>query len=198
MFMNRLRNLKLMEEDGGAGGGGTPAETPKTPEIDYQKIADMVSGKLNATEDSVLKGYFKNMGLSKEEAEQAISTFKEQKKKNQPDVGELQRQAADAQNQVLLAQIETESLKMAAEIGIDLKTMPYVLKMADTKEVIIEGKVSGEKLKEVLLKVLEDIPQLKTTPENQGAGFKFGAGGGTGGQDATEDALDKIFGVKKK
>lgn len=84
----------------------TPTTPPATPPavpagqtapaaaIDYEKIASLIAGKQTATEDSVLKGYFKQQGLSQEEMAQAINTFKQQKAAQQPDVGALQQQAA--------------------------------------------------------------------------------------------------------
>jgi len=204
MFMNKFNKLPLFDADGGVGGaggsgdGGTGATAQKV-EIDYDKIADILAGKQKVTEDNVLKGYFKSQGLSKEEAEQAIATFKAEQEKNKPDFAAVQKQAADAQAAALQAQIERDAMILAADVGVDLKTMPYVLKMADLSEATAEGKVDNEKLKAALLKVLEDVPSLKAnTDPAQGKGFRFGAGGSGEPNDATEDALDRIFGVKKK
>ena len=44
-----------------------PTPTPAPVEIDYDKLAQLISGKQAATEDSLLKGYFKQQGLSQEE-----------------------------------------------------------------------------------------------------------------------------------
>ena len=41
-----------------------PQPTPAQPEIDYDKIASILDGKQKATEESVLKGYFKEQGLT--------------------------------------------------------------------------------------------------------------------------------------
>ena len=57
---------------------GTSAAINQPPTIDYDRIAQILEGKQAATEDSVLKGYFKQQGLSKDEAEQAIAAFKQQ------------------------------------------------------------------------------------------------------------------------
>ena len=47
--------------------------------IDYAKIQEMIDGRNAKTEDSILKSYFEKQGLSKEEMESAINTFKTQK-----------------------------------------------------------------------------------------------------------------------
>ncbi len=194
---------------GGEGAGGTGGtdgsgaqtgsnqiqQTQQIPAFDYEKLASIITGKQSVTEDTVLKSYFKQQGLSQEEMKQAIDAFKAEKAKNQPDPNALQAQAQQAQAAALQAEMEKESLLMAGEIGVDLKTIPYLMKMADVKDVVVEGKIDKEKLKEALNKVLEDVPQLKAQTEtNGGNGFKFGASGG-GGNTATDDQLKAAFGL---
>ena len=139
------------------------AQTQAVPTIDYDRIKQMIDGTLAAKEDTALKAYFK----------QAIATFKEQKAKNQPNVEALQQQTTQAQQQAQQALIERDAYKLSAELGIDLKTMPYVLKLADMSAVVgSDGKIDQEKLKEALNKVLEDVPQLKPQSEVQQNGFR--------------------------
>lgn len=210
-MFNRLfaRFIPMMEGDGGGGTGGSGGSSggdggsgsqggSSGVEIDYDKLASIINGKQSAAEESVLKSYFKQQGLSPEEAKQAIATFKEEKAKNTPDVGVLQQQAANAQQQALAANIEKESFLLSGELGVDLKTMPYLIKMADLKDVAPEGSVDKEKLKEALEQVLKDVPQLKGQAQgSERGGFRFGADGGDSPND-TEEKLDRIFGVKKK
>lgn len=204
------RFMPMMEGDGGAGGGtggsggsggegGTGgnggAGQQVTPEIDYEKLAGIIQGKQSASEDAILKAYFKNQGLNPDEAKQAIAAFKEEKAKNTPDVAALQQQAAQAQQEALTEKIKTEAIMLSQEIGVDLKTMPYLLKMADLSEVAEDGKINNEKLKEALGKVLEDVPQLKVqVDDSQSGGFRFGSSGGGEGK-ADDDALKNAFGL---
>ena len=108
-------NLQLFAESsgGGEGNGGdgnqnSPAnpQTPpqNAPAIDYAKIQQMLEGTLAAKEDTALKAYFKQQGLSQQEVEQAIAAFKQQKAANQPDVNALQGQITEAQSQMAAAQ----------------------------------------------------------------------------------------------
>ena len=48
---------------------GGPNQTP--PAIDYAKIQQMLEGTLAAKEDTALKAYFKQQGMSEEEMKQA-------------------------------------------------------------------------------------------------------------------------------
>ena len=137
-----------------------PANPPQAPEgqqapaFDYDKLANLIAGKQSVTEESVLKGYFKQQGLSKEQMEQAITAFKQQQADKQPDVAGMQNQITKTQKQltqaqaaVQKAQIESAATMTAVSLGIQAKTIPYVLKMADFSQVIgQDGKVSEEAL----------------------------------------------------
>lgn len=202
-------NLQLFAEPaGGTGGTEPPAagqQTPPTgqqtgqtlsPQIDYSKIQQMLEGTLAAKEDTALKAYFKQQGLSQEEAEQAMAAFKQQKAAQQPDVSAIQTQLAQAQAAAQKAIIDNAATMTAISIGLDSKTIPYVLKMADLSQVMgQDGKINEETLKTALNKVLDDVPALKVQP-GQATGFvQVGASSGTGQQQTTDDALKKAFGL---
>lgn len=206
-------NLRLFGHDPAGGSGADPAaattgsqsqaasqqQNPAAPEFDYEKLAQLVAGKQTVTEESVLKGYFKQQGLSKEQMEQAIATFKQQQAASQPDVAAIQQQAAQAQAMAQQAMIDKEATLAAIGLGIDAKTIPYVLKMADLSQVMgQDGKINEETMKAALNKVLEDVPALK--PQAAGSiGFvQVGAAGGAGQQTTVDTELDRIFGIKKK
>lgn len=184
----------------GAGGGVHTTQTQQAPVIDYDKIAQIVSGKQAATEDSVLKGYFKQQGLSAEEMNQAIAAFKQQKAASQPDVNAMQTQLTQAQAAMQQAQMQSAATMAAVSLGIDAKTIPYVLKMADLSQVTgQDGKINDETLKAALNKVLEDIPALKPQAAGSTGFIQVGATSGTQQtQSATDAELDRIFGVKNR
>ena len=204
-------NLQLFAEPGTGATepsvGGQGQQTPPSsgqqaqggqaaPQIDYTKIQQMLDGTLSAKEDTALKASFKQQGLSQEEAEQAMTAFKQQKAAQQPDVGALQTQLARAQAAAQKAMIDNAATMTAISLGLDVKTIPYVLKMADLSQVMgQDGKINEETLKTALNKVLEDVPALKPQP-GQATGFvQVGASGGTGQQQTTDDALKKAFGL---
>ena len=167
-----------------------------TPQIDYDKIASILDGKQRATEDSVIKGYFKQQGLSEDEMKQAINTFKEEKAKRTPNIDALNQQIVDANTRATNAEIKLQAMTMAGELGVPANKMPYLLKMADLSNVVKDGNISEEKLKENLSNVLKDVPELKATAENT-TGFKVGADGGQKPNTSNEE-LARIFGVKTK
>lgn len=147
-------------------------------QIDYGKIQQMLDGTLAAKEDTALKAYFKQQGLSQQEVEQAIATFKEQKAANQPNVEALQQQAATAAAEARQAQIQQAATMAAVGLGISVTSIPYVLKMADFSQTVgQDGKISNEKLTEALNKVLEDIPALKPQETDTTGFLHVGTGG---------------------
>lgn len=182
---------------------GTAQQTPPgtgqqaaAPQIDYSKIQQMLEGTLAAKEDTALKAYFKQQGLSEEEMKQAIAAFKQQKAASQPDVNALQTQAAQAQAMAQQAMLEKEATLTAISLGLDAKTIPYVLKMADLSQVAgAGGKINDESMKNAINKVLEDIPALKPQPAGSTGFIQVGASGGSGQQTASNDALMKAFGL---
>lgn len=157
----------------------------QAPQFDYDKLASLIAGKQTVTEESVLKGYFKQLGLSKEQMEQAIAAFKQQQAANQPDVAGMQNQITETQSQLTAAQamaqqarIETSATLTAVSLGIDAKTVPYVLKMADLSQVVgQDGNISDDAVKEAINKVLEAIPALKPQTDGKTGFTQIGTGG---------------------
>ena len=212
----RIRTLLLAPEGGAGGGTGTSGATSTSagdpapsgtgaagtppasaPAIDYAKIQQMLESTMAAREDTALKAYFKQQGLSQQEAEQAMATFKAEKAKNQPDVNAMQAKLSQAQETALRAQVESAATMVAIGLGIDAKTIPYILKLADLSQAAgQDGKITEEALKNALNKVLEDIPALKPQAAGSTGFVQVGVAGGTGQQaGSTEDALKKAFGL---
>lgn len=179
-------------------------DTPTAINIDYDKIASLVEGKQKVAEEQVLKGYFKQQGLSAEEMTSAIEMFKKDKASKVPNIDELKGQIsekdsliAEANKKWLDAETTLEAYRIAPSLGVDPTALPYVLKMADTSNAIKDGKVDSDALKDAINKVLTDLPQLKADPEINNKGFKIGADNEQK-KSASNDELAKIFGVKVK
>ena len=193
------RKLFFFDESASAGASTTqdpqassnnPAQS--TPEIDYDKIASIVEGKQKIAENTVLKNYFKNQGLTGEEMAQAISSFKSQKASAQPDVASLQEELRVAQAQALQTRIESNLQLAAIKQGVGSNVLPYVLKLADSTNLTLDSK--NEDYEAVIAKVLEDVPAFK--PEaTASTGFTQVGSTGDVKQSTTNDELLKIFGV---
>ena len=163
--------------------GATPQTTP---EFDYDKLASLIAGTQTVTEDTVLKSYFKQQGLSEDEMKQAINSFKETKAKNTPDVSALQNDLTAAKSARLQAEINQAATLEAIKQGVDTKSIPYLLKMADFKDCTDEkGSIKAENLTNAIKTVLDDIPALKVKQESIGGVQKIG-GDGNGTSDGTK------------
>ena len=161
--------------------------------IDYDKIQSMLDTATAKKENAVLKSYFQQQGLSEEEVSQAIATFKQNKQQQNANAS-LQNEVAAAQKDAEQARIELTATKVAVELGINVKTLQYVLKMADfSKAKDADGKISEDNIKASLEQVLKDVPALKPSTENN-SGFQIGAPAGNNNQ-SNEEALKKAFGL---
>lgn len=165
--------------------------------IDYDKIQAIVDGRNAKTEDSILKSYFQQQGLSEEEMKTAIVDFKNNKAQKEKEANQntlnLQNENATLKAKVLQMQVNEVANQCALEIGVDAKTIPYLIKMADLKTAVNEkGEVSKDEVTNALTKVLEDLPQLKSQ-NSQNKGFvKIGAENNNS-QPNMDDVLKNIF-----
>lgn len=156
------------------------------PAFDYDKLASLINGKQSVTEDTVLKSYFKEQGLSADEMKQAIGAFKEQKAKNAPDFAKMQSDVENADKAKLIAEVNQSATLEAVKQGVDVASIPYVLKMADFSAVTADGEINAEKLTEAVKKVLDDIPALKAKASENAGGVQKIGGDGNGTSDGTK------------
>lgn len=164
--------------------------------IDYEKIAELVSGKQNKTADSVIAGVLKQEGLSGGDLSKAIQMFKEYKAKNTPDVAQLNATIESLKKDNRASKLENLATLSALKMGVDIKTIPYLLKCAEFPD---SEEVKPEEIDAAIKKVLENVPQFKTTKEDDN-GFKNFGGKNSDGDDkkTSEDTLRGIFGINKK
>lgn len=189
----------------GASGAGVQngQSQQNAPAFDYDKLANIISGKQTVTEDTVLKNYFKQQGLSQEEMQSAISAFKAEKARNTPDANALQSQLTAANKALLESKINNQATLEAMSLGLDAKSIPYVIKLADMNNAVdAEGNVNAEVVKKALTQVLTDVPAFKGTAgennegDNNAGGFRVGQSSQQNAPDQ-EDILRGIFGIKK-
>lgn len=163
--------------------------------IDYDKIQSMIDKGTQQKENAILKSYFQQQGLTEEEAKHAMSAYREKKKESTPDIGALQAQIQSYQEQARQSAIEKEAMLVGVSLGLEAKQIPYITKMADFSKAFNDaGVVNQEAIKEAMNKVLEDFPQLKPSTESKGF-QQIGANGGNGNTEATNDLLNKAFGL---
>lgn len=181
-------------------GNGTPAGkgTAQTnaPTYTQEQLDSMVSAREQRAANSALKSFFSQQGMTEDEINQAIESYKTNREKNKPDVGAITAQAEQYKAEALKAKIESQATLEALKLGVDTSAVQYVLRMADFNAVADgEGKIDGEKLKNAVSKVLEDVPQLKK--DVKASGFtQIGAGTNDTKQENETDKIRKAFGLK--
>lgn len=178
------------------------AAEPQAQQIDYDKLASILDGRIKTTEDSVLRGYFKEQGMTPEQMAEAIKGFKDAQAAKQPDVGGMQTQIDElratleaATKSAAIAKVENAVIVEATKMGIDPKAIPYLTRMADLRDVGDEaGEVSAEKVAQAIGKVLDDLPALKPSATQQ-TGFRVG-GEGTKEAQPDDARIRAALGVK--
>lgn len=204
-------NIQLFAENGGAdpanpdqGARGAQSSTPEGAGIDYEQLANVISKRTSGTEEKVLQGYFKQQGLSAQEAQDAIRQYKENQKKQRDAETErikgIEAENARLKQTIQNAEIDRKINELSAKEGVSSDKMPFLLKMIEREGLVQEdGKVADDKAKEALDTVLKAFPEFKGSAGNSGVQPLIGGNGGTGGgsQSQTEAALDAIFGRRK-
>lgn len=170
--------------------------------IDYDKIQSMIDRGVQQKENAILKSYFEQQGMSEEEIKSAIGDWKSKKQTQAQEQSTAFAQLQES-NKALQARLTQELLERQAfgdclDLGVDKATIPYVIKSADFKDAVDEkGEIKADKVREIIEKVLADVPAFKGTAKDD-KGFKIGVGGEA--EDATEqeNALRKAFGLAPK
>ena len=150
--MKKRMNLKLFEDGGGAGSGGQGGNAGggngdqnnaggagSQGTFSYAQAEEIANARVERAERAALKSYFQQQGMSEEQVTQAIAAYKEQQKKNQPNVTQLQQDLTNAQNEV--QQMKNE--KFLSGKGVKAEDLDYVSfkisKMVDDKTPKIPG-----------------------------------------------------------
>ena len=168
----------------------------------------MLEGTLKAKEETALKAYFKQQGLSEEEMQQAITAFKQQKAQKPArcicpsgSAYECADTAFPGSGSGSAGSNRKRSHYDGRVSWHGCQNIPYVLKMADLSKVVgQDGKINEETMKSALNQVLEDVPALKPQAKGSSGFVQVGAAGGKPPQgsdgpislkDAVSEALKK-------
>lgn len=201
-------NIQLFAEpvEGGSGGtggdSGAQGEQPQV-QVDYDKIEEIVNKRSSQTQDSVLKGYLKQQGLSGEELDQAINNFKTQKQQAtlqaQQEQENMRIENQKLKAQILNSNIDNKLSVLASAEGIPAEKIPFLSKLIDRNGLADEkGEVLEDEVKEAMNAIIKAFPDFKGNSQQSNRGFQqIGSGGNQQQQNSIEDELDAIFGIKK-
>lgn len=166
------------------------------PEIDYNKLADIITKGTQSKEDAILKSYFQQVGMTKEEVGEAVKAYKE---KQASKANEEKQNIENLRNELnsLKSTLKNERLNntvnsISKELGLDEKALKAVKKLCDF-DTLTKDEVDGAKIKETFVNTLREYPGLigKVADEKIGTPKS---------QDDVmiNEKLDELFGITKK
>ena len=188
----------------GTAGTGNGSQTAGGAKNYSQEDLDrIVSERSDRAGKAAMRSYFQQQGMTEEEANKAIQSYKATKAKELPPeaaqaIAMEKKRAEDAITQMNQRLIQAEARAQAVLLQIKPERLDYALRLADLSQIKIgtDGQLDAAKIKSALEQVIKDIPELKAT-EPQPAGFRVGADGGTDAE-SDDDALRRAFGLKPR
>lgn len=182
--MKKRMFLQLFEDGGGAGSGtqggnaggnggqGNTGGTASQSTYSYAQAEEIAQARADRAERSALRSYFQQQGMTEEQVNQAIADYKEQQKKNQPNVAQMQQELDDSRKE--LQQMKNE--KLLSSKGVKSEDLDYVsFKIAK----MVDDKTTFEKAAD---KFLKENPRFAGGANNYRISTSSGnSGEGTGG-----------------
>lgn len=155
-----------------AQGGGNSSKTYTQEEVNR-----FVTQREERAAKAALKDFYQKQGLTEDEANQAIKTFLDEKKKNSPEAvnGQLSQQLAETQKELVKERLHNVAERAARTLGADEKSIDYIVRLTDFTDTVNDGEISVEKVTEAVKKVMDDVPAFKKA-ENE-SGVKVGGDG---------------------
>lgn len=168
------------QNNAGNGNSNQNTEGNQTTTYTQEQLDGIVNSRTARAEQSALRSFFQQQGMSENEVTQAINSYKEQRAKNKPDVAGMQTQLAQEQSRNLQLAIENSATLQVVELGIDSKSIPYVIKMADFDDNLEAMTEASVPLDRVILyctpayyKLLKNAEGIQRTLEVSGASTYF-------------------------
>ncbi len=196
-------NIQTFAEGEGDGGSQqSAAQNSDTASVDYDKLAEVVSKRSAGTEDKVLQGYFKQQGLTPDQANEAIGQYKQaqinKQQAEQERISNMELENKNLKAQILNAEIDKKVAELAGTMGLQTEKVPFLCKLIDrTNATGNDGKLIDDNIKTAVETVVKAFPDFKSTQQSGGfqqiGSTQQGSSGGS-----VEDTLDSIFGVNKK
>lgn len=184
--------------------------TQEELKLDFEKAGEIADKRSERATKSAITDYFKQQGLTPEQANQAFADFKAKqeaaKEQERSDLTALQNKVQQYEK------AETEGLKVANRRLIRAYAMEEahklnfrpdrvekVIKIADLSNVDVDaqGKVDVSALNTALQQVANDLPEwLNSSKQEENKGIRVGSPSNQKAVDL-DNELSKIFGNKK-
>ena len=192
---------------------GTKAEQAQesVKQVNTEEAERIAQERSSRAERAALKSYFKQQGLTEQEAQQALEDFKtkreaeEAAKRNdlvhlQDKVAAFEKQESEQMRMANLRLIRSEAMVQAMGLNIRPDRVDYAIRLADLSKVAVDeqGNPDEAAIREALTQVTKDLPELTNQKDETQSGFKLGAPGQQTDKGTLNSKLASIFGVNEK
>ena len=184
-------------------GANSTSSNNTNTNIDYGKLEEIINKGINQKENSILKSYFSQQGLSEEEMKEAISNFKNSRKseeeKNNKEYETLTNNYANLQKQFNQEKINNALNLALIKKGLTEEQIPFISKMVEVEGVLNDkSEINKEKLNENIENVFKAFPNLINKKEEKPL-IQIGTSSDNSQYDESSDALlRKAFGLTNK
>jgi ribosomal protein L16 Arg81 hydroxylase len=172
-----------------------------------EEVARIGTERSVRAERAAITNYFRDQGLTEEEAKQAFEKFRTdreaQREAEKNDLTALQRRVEEyerKESEILRKAnrrlVRVEAKEQAIALGVRVDRSDYAVRLADLSKVEVDenGEVDESAVREALEQILNDFPELKVASSSEdGHGFKLGSPGQKQ-QPGLSEQIAKIFG----
>ncbi len=182
--MKYRMNLQLFEDGAGTGsngsqgdgtgnGNGSQGNAGGQATFSFEQAEEIANARAHRAEQSALRSYFQQQGMTEEQVRQALNEYRERQKANQPNTAQLQQERDEALAKV--AQMENE--KLLTSKGVRTEDLDYVVFKVSQ---MVDDKTTFEKAAE---KYLKENPRFTGKPYKvMSTGVPSQNNGGSGGK----------------
>lgn len=151
----------------GSGKGGQAGNAGGNGSYSFEQAEEIANARAQRAEQSALKSYFQQQGMTEEEVRAALADYRANKEKQKPDISALEKERDTALSE--LAQLRNEKVLLGLNVSTD--DMEYVMfkvnKLVSDKK---DFKTAAEEF-------LKENPKFK----EGGAAYRASAGAASGG-----------------
>lgn len=191
-----MMNLQMFAEDGegngdGAGTGNNSGSKGTGATYSYEQAEQIAQARADRASKSALTNYFKQQGMSEEEAQEAFKDFKAKKEAGKPNVAEIEKQRDEATAK--LAAYENKAT--LAELGANSEFTDFL--MHTIKAQVTDKKDFKACAEEYLKANPQYCKQAQSFRMSSGsASVNTGTGEGKNTNESFNNILRKSFGRK--
>lgn len=169
-FLKYPLDIQLFAEpggEGGDGGDGTNQTVVNTnTSIDYDKLAEAIEKRNASHETTILKGMLKEQGMTKEEVDEAVKLYKQNKankaKEEQQKIDDILAENKRYKEAEIVKQVNGEASNIAKELGVRDDRVETLIALCDrSKFTDDKGAIIKEEMKKELEAKLNTVPEFK-------------------------------------